>query len=116
MRNQNEMALLPWKKIVQKLVENHKNKQSAVVKLDPHSKGEIVDLSNDELCMEIEGKELHAKKVRKFLWERRKRRALQRKRGLIWSAYLEEEDKSYVGVGAMTTKEVAERISNGRIL
>jgi hypothetical protein len=100
-----------WKKISRKLVEDHGIKGSSIVMLDPHSiEGEVVNLSTDDFCLEFEGKELSAKKVRKFLWEHRNKKALSRKHGIIWSAYLEKEDKSIVGVGAITDPKVAKRM------
>jgi hypothetical protein len=103
---------MDWKNIASKLVEEHTTKESSVVSLDPHSIGELVNLSNDDFCLEIEGKELKTKRVRKFLWENRKKRALQRRSAVIWSAYLQDEDKSYVGVGALTTKRVADKMAS----
>mgnify|MGYP003657575698 CR=1 FL=1 len=100
-----------WKKISSELVTQHSDEESAVISLDPHSVGEIVNLSDDSFCLEVKGKELKSKKVRKFLWDNRKKRALQRKNAVLWSAYLEDEDISYVGVGALTTKRVADRMS-----
>jgi len=99
-----------WKKISNKLVEDHTTHESAVVLLDPHSKGVLVNLSGDDFCLEIEGRNITPKKVRQFLWEHRKKRALQRKHAAVWSSYLPDEDISYVGVGAVTSKEVAERM------
>jgi len=102
---------MDWKKISRKLVEDHKDKGSSIINLTPHSKGgEVVNLSTDDFCLELTGKELSTKKVRRFLWENRKKRALNRKHGIIWSAYLEDEDKSYVGVGAITDPKVAARM------
>ena len=101
-----------WKKISSKLVDDHANTESAVITLDPHSKGILVNLSNDEFCLEEEGKELKVKKVRRFLWENRNKRALQRENAAIWSSYIPEEDKSYMGVGAVTSKEVARRMNS----
>tara|TARA_R100000664_G_scaffold8566_1_gene14061 strand:+ start:12549 stop:12869 length:321 start_codon:yes stop_codon:yes gene_type:complete len=100
-----------WKKISSDLVTQHSDTESAVVSLDPHSMGEIVNLSNEDFCLEVKGRELKAKKVRRFLWENRKKRALQRKNAVLWSAYMEDEDKSYVGVGALTTKRIADRMA-----
>ena len=105
------MSLPAWKKIVKKLTFEHQQEGSSIVLFDPHSKGYLVNLTEEDLYLEIDGKELQSKKVRKFLWENRKKRAFQRKRGLVWSAYIEDEDKSYVGVGALTTKKVAERMN-----
>ena len=99
-----------WKEISNQLTELHKETGSAVVMFDPHSEGDVVNLSTEDFCLEVEGKELHKKKVRKFLWENRKKRALQRKNALLWSSYLEDEDKSYIGVGAITSPEAAKRL------
>tara|TARA_R100000458_G_scaffold37793_1_gene35247 strand:+ start:405 stop:722 length:318 start_codon:yes stop_codon:yes gene_type:complete len=105
---------MDWKSITRRLVEEHSEKESTVVPLNEEIQGSIVNLSNDNFCLEFEGKELKTKKVRKFLWENRNRRALQRDNAILWSAYMEDEDKSYMGVGALTTPEIAERMnSNG---
>ena len=99
-----------WKEISRKLVKLHDEKEAAIIRLTPHSTGEVVNLSSDDFCLEVEGKKLTAKGVRKFLWEHRKKRALQRKKAVVWSAYIEDEDKSYVGVGALTSPEIATRM------
>ena len=105
-----DINLLNWKKISRNLVDEHLENESAIIILNEDSEGSIVNLSNDSFCMAEKGKELSAKKVRKFLWENRKKRALQRKKAILWSAYLEDEDISYVGVGALTTPKIAERM------
>jgi len=102
-----------WKDISRKLVALHDKKEAAIIRLTPHSIGELVNLSDDDFCLEVEGRQLTAKSVRKFLWENRKKRALQRKKAVVWSAYIEDEDKSYVGVGALTSSEVAARMRGG---
>ena len=100
-----------WKKISNQLIDLHKEDGDGLVKLDPHSGGStVVNLSDSDLVLEVKGKELRAKKVRKFLWEQRKPRALKRKNAILWSAYIEEDDTSYVGVGALTSPEVADRL------
>ncbi len=99
-----------WKKISSKLVDDHANNGSAVITLDPHSEGVLVNLSHDEFCLAEKGKDLKVKSVRKFLWENRKKRALQRENAAIWSSYMPDEDKSYMGVGALTSEKVAKRM------
>jgi len=102
---------LNWKKISRSLVEEHAENESAVIILNEGSEGPVVNLSNNDFCMEEKGKELSTKKVRRFLWENRKKRALQRKNAVLWSAYMEDEDVSYVGVGAVTSLKVAEKMN-----
>ena len=51
-----------WKKISSDLVTQHSDTESAVVSLDPHSMGEIVNLSNEDFCLEVKGRELKAKR------------------------------------------------------
>ena len=99
-----------WKEISRRLVALHDEQEAAVIRFSPDSKGEMVNLSNDKFSLEVEGRKLTAKKVRKFLWEQRKSRALQRKNAILWSAYVEDEDKSYIGVGALTSPKVAARL------
>lgn len=101
---------MDWKAVSRKLVNLHDEKEAGIIRLTPHSTGEMVNLSNEYFCLEVKGRELTAKRVRKFLWEHRKKRALQRKKAVVWSAYVEEEDMSYVGVGALTSPEVAARM------
>tara|TARA_Y100000310_G_C20085361_1_gene535804 strand:+ start:12 stop:326 length:315 start_codon:yes stop_codon:yes gene_type:complete len=101
---------MDWKKISNDLVETHKKQGSGIIPFNPHSTGELVNLSDNETHLEVEGKELKAKKIRRFLWEHRKKRALQRKNAVLWSTYIEDEDKSYVGVGALTSKEAVKRL------
>mgnify|MGYP003649401958 CR=1 FL=1 len=96
---------MDWKKISKRLSKIHEEKKSSVVRLTPFTEGVVVNLSNDSFCLEVPGEQLSAKKVRKFLWENRKKRALQRKNAILWSAYLEDDDTSYVGVGALTLKQ-----------
>jgi hypothetical protein len=105
-----EVSKVDWKKISKKLSEDHGKYESAVVPLNPHSSGVLVNLSDDKFYWETDGKNLTPKKVRKFLWENRKKRALQRKNAAVWSSYLPDEDKTYMGVGAITSKEVAVRM------
>lgn len=101
---------MDWRQISKQLVEIHSAKSSAVILLGPHSIGEVVNLSDDDFSFEVAGKELPIKGVRRFLWENRKKRALRRKKALLWSAYIEDEDKSYLGVGALTSPRVAARM------
>ena len=103
-----------WKQLTKNLIDIHVQNKSAVVSLDPHSVGVLVNLSDDDFCLTVEGKEIKPKKVRRFLWEQRKKRALNRSNAAIWSAYMEKEDKTYVGVGAITSQKVADRIQKLR--
>ena len=100
-----------WKEISQRLASLHEKQEAAVIRFSPESTGEMVNLSNDDFSLKIEGKKINAKKIRKFLWEQRKKRALQRKNAVLWSAYIKDEDKSYIGVGALTTKRVADKMA-----
>jgi len=102
---------MDWKKISKKLTDDHNENESSIVRLNPHSIGHMVNLSNDNFCLEVKGKEIRSKRVRKFLWENRKKRALQRRSAVLWSSYLEDDDISYVGVGALTTKKVADKMA-----
>tara|TARA_R100000458_G_C8169181_1_gene170306 strand:+ start:229 stop:564 length:336 start_codon:yes stop_codon:yes gene_type:complete len=107
--------MINWKEISNLLIDSHQEEGDGLVKLYPHSEGDsIVNMSNENFILEVEGKELRPKKVRKFLWEQRKNRALKRKNAVLWSSYIEEEDKSYVGVGALTSPEAADRLKGFR--
>ena len=99
-----------WKGISRRLVKLHEDHEAGIIRFSSDSFGEMVNLSNENSSMEVEGKKITAKKVRKFLWEQRNQRALKRKNAVVWSAYVEDEDKSYIGVVALTSPEVAARL------
>tara|TARA_R100000655_G_scaffold59315_1_gene97761 strand:+ start:6375 stop:6743 length:369 start_codon:yes stop_codon:yes gene_type:complete len=69
----------------------------------------FINLSDDETIFTSEGSELSPKKIRKFLWEHKKDRKFQRKNAVIWTSYDEEEDISYLGVGASSNPKVSTR-------
>jgi hypothetical protein len=58
----------------------------------------------------VEGTELSPKFLRKFLWERRGERAVQRDRMVLWTSYDAETDTSFVGVGCLVDPDVARKL------
>lgn len=57
----------------------------------------------------IKGDRLHADQIRRFLWEHRKDRCLQDADTVLWTAYNEETNESFVGLARPITDNVVER-------
>ena len=66
--------------------------------IDPHQLQREVNTTPD--LLEFEGPTLHAKRVRRWLWERRKERQVTRRTATLWS--IGKDGMSYVGIGALT--------------
>ena len=66
-----------------------------------------------DLTLEVGGETLSPKDIRRFLWENRGSRAIQRDRSFIETAYDEDSDVSTVKIGTMTGANVLERMSHG---
>jgi len=65
------------------------------------------------LSLDVDGPSLSPKQVRRFLWEHRVNRAVQRDRAFVETSYNEETDVSSMKIGTITVAPVVERISNG---
>tara|TARA_R110002020_G_scaffold114056_2_gene262374 strand:- start:3006 stop:3332 length:327 start_codon:yes stop_codon:yes gene_type:complete len=65
------------------------------------------------LSLDVEGPVLSPKQVRRFLWDHRVNRAVQRDRAFVETSYNEETDVSSMKIGTITVTPVVERISNG---
>ena len=104
------MSPKSWKSITKMLVDDHNSSGTALVPKSPHSTGVPVNLSGESLCLQVEGRELPLKRVRRFLWDNRKHRSVTRDRAVFWSAYLPHEDRSILGVGGYTSHRVAKRM------
>lgn len=59
------------------------------------------------------GPDLSPKAVRRFLWEHRNTRPIQRDRAFVETEYDEESDVSRIRVGTMTALPVLERMPHG---
>lgn len=66
-----------------------------------------------DLTLEVGGESLSPKDIRRFLWEHRSARPIQRERAFIETSYDEDKDVSFLRVGTITTDPVLERISHG---
>lgn len=104
------MSTFGWKQVVSQLLEVHNQKGAAVVPVSPNDVAPdsgYVNVTPDDDLLVVERAELRTKEVRKWLWERRKRRSVMRRRAIIWSVF--EGGKSYVGVGALTSQDAVLR-------
>ena len=105
-----------YKQISQDISQQHQDKGMAFIPLFGEIINEIlVNLSDDKTYVSFEGKKITPKKIRKFLWDHKKDRRFQRKRAILWSAYNDEEDKSYLGVGATASHKLQDKFKD-RIL
>lgn len=104
------------KRISHEVVESHNHRGYSLIKLTPTGDlpvGVLLNLTKDPVVRP--GKELRAKAdVRRFLWELSKagNPCIRRKnRTWIWTRYLEDQDVSLVGLAAMTSRDVAEKLA-----
>jgi hypothetical protein len=101
-----------WKEVAKNLCTQHNKYQAGLTPLDPDgvlrtSGGDIVNVTDDGDLLEVTGDQLTPKQVRAWLWETmRKKRAVARRRAVLWS--IVSKGKSYVGVGATAKTQVAE--------
>lgn len=104
-----------WKGIVNKLCWQHLELGVAAIDFNgdnawAHSDKDHVPLSQDDECLAIKGRALQAKKVRRWLFEKRKSRQVKRKTSTLWSVYDNVNDTSWVGLGALTKPEAAAKM------
>ena len=109
-----------WKTVVKRLVQAHLEQGVAGISLsgsspmhDPTTQ-KLVNLTPDQDVYSVKGHELTQRKVRGWLWEERRRRRLNRRTGMLWSVYDAVNDLSHVGVGAVTSVAVADRLERMR--
>jgi hypothetical protein len=109
----------PWKQIVRALANVHEQYGAAFVRLEdatpvvaPTSPSDpaIVNILEDGELLKIRGRELSTKKVKQWLWTHRKKRAVTRARGVIWSVY--QKGWTTVGLAALTDRRVYEESHN----
>lgn len=111
-----------WNKVTAMLCDMHNTHGAGAVLFQPDTArlegaGTLLNLMSDEKLFSRPGKHLTRKQLRQWLWEEhRKSRGIQRERGLLWSAYDEEDNRSYVGIGALVKEQVAERLDKKREL
>lgn len=102
-----------WKQVARDLVSMHSRMGVSRVVLRPErlgpSRTDMVNTCEDEDLLVVRGNSLSPKEVRRWLWEKRKKRSLRRPNAVIWSVYDEKEDRSIVGTGAIVSEPVAER-------
>lgn len=104
-----------WKEATRNLVAQHNQHGVGIafvndLELGPES--EVVNLTKQDELLVVEGKELTAKQVRRYLWPWRRARTCRRERVVLWSAF--DRGRSFVGVGAVTSKKAAERMDRGQ--
>lgn len=73
----------------------------------------IVNLTTEASLDGYPGRELNPIQVRRFLWEHRKHRALNRPNLVIWTAYV--DNLSFIGLGAIVKPKVAARYKGRKI-
>jgi hypothetical protein len=108
--------MIDWKGKVKMLVDQFSEKKGAMTPLsepDPE-KLHLIQITPDEHLLEVEGSSINAKSVRKWLWELRNQRCVQRKNAFLFASYDESDDISRVGLGAFTTADAAVRLTNMR--
>tara|TARA_R100000388_G_C7244634_1_gene164034 strand:+ start:5524 stop:5868 length:345 start_codon:yes stop_codon:yes gene_type:complete len=105
-----------WKGSVKKLVTDFDDKKGAAVLVTPPLEGRSspVQVTQDEHTLQFEGSKITPKAVRKWLWEQRECRALKRSGAFLFANYNEEDDKTYVGIGALASEAAAVRLVERR--
>lgn len=108
------MTSYKYKEALQTLRSLHESEGVGAALLDPDAPVEgltIVNVTPDDDLCGMGGKRIASKVVRRWLYEQRKR--IQEVPGtpLLWSAYDEENDRSFVGIGTMTDEETAAALS-----
>ena len=100
-----------WKALTQKVVSFHEEFKASVVSNsdEPLKQGTILNLTEQEDLFTQNGPKITTKKLRKWLWENKDMRALNREEFILWSAYDEEEDVSYAGVGSYINEKLESR-------
>ena len=74
------------------------------------SSSPLVNTSPEAQIQELVGNDLTPKKVRRFLWTNRKSRQVRRPNAIVWSWYDPENNKTFLGLGAVVDQS---KISRG---
>mgnify|MGYP003112037047 CR=1 FL=1 len=112
--------MIDWKEVSRVLSGLHtENGQAAVDKTASDVLVEqsfLVNTTPEDEILELAGKEIAPKKIRRFTWDRRKKRHLTRGSGVLWTYYDEDTDTSYMGTGALVTPRVLNKVKEDSIL
>tara|TARA_R100001594_G_scaffold136184_1_gene178387 strand:+ start:1110 stop:1463 length:354 start_codon:yes stop_codon:yes gene_type:complete len=100
-----------WKLLSKVLAEMHERIGLSVVNKQgqPVTEGKLINLTKEEATFTKSGGSLRPKEIRKWLWTYRKNRSFSRNNLVIWSSYMKEENKTYMGVGVIVPEKVASR-------
>ena len=101
--------MIDYKKISHITCLNHNAKGGAITQLGGRTNEVVVNLSDEDSYMEIEGDKISPKQVRKYMWDNRKRRSFKRESAVVWTFFNSEENVSVIAVGAYTSKPAATR-------
>ena len=103
-----------WKRLASLLSATHNEKGVAFILLSPEfvyvSDRVYIDMAGPSRDLTTEGRLLNPKKIREWCWRNRHCRAFQRPTAFFYSIYDPQEDRTFVGVGAVTKREVAQRM------
>ena len=105
-----------WKEIAKEAAGRHPG--GFVVLDSPHFElGLLPDGSarcyHNEFHQEFAGPALNPKQIRRFLWDIRNKRQVQRDRAFIETYYDDETDTSVIRLGTLTSEEALERLAHG---
>ena len=105
-----------WKLLSKTVSETHNRIGVSVVNKegDPITEGQLVNLTTDNDKFTKSGGDLKPKEIRKWLWTYRKNRSFSRSNLVVWSSYNEEDDTTYMGVGAVVPTRTASKFSEDR--
>ena len=100
-----------WKLLSKTVSEMHDRIGLSVVNKEGEAvtEGRLINLTKEEATFTKSGGSLKPKEIRKWLWEYRKNRSFSRNNLVVWSSFREEENKTYMGVGAVVPEQVASR-------
>lgn len=109
-----------WKTLSHRVTEMHTQLGGSLVTLEGNNAAQqpLVNTSPRVQVQELVGNTLTPKKVRKFLWANRKSRQVRRPNAIVWSWYDSQEDKTFMGLGAVVEKKKIDRglISPERVI
>jgi hypothetical protein len=89
-----------WKQIAKTLTDMHNSGQEGAVLIGaPKTVGEFRNLTTDERLGEIDGDQVTAKEVRRFLWDHRDETDGQGR--FVWSKYDQDRGRTVLGIGVI---------------
>lgn len=102
-----------WKQISQYMARMHNSLGGSLINLEGKnatlSGSSIINTSKPNEVLSIVGNELSPKKLRKFMWDHRRSRRLQREKAVIWSWFDRDQNKTLVGFAAPVSEEALSR-------